>query len=143
MCVFRAEIGMEGERKTCKEYATSFPDQQKVRTLASRRKSMEELLMSSVSRPKVLSKSSDQLNHIKGTHVLPAGEKRDDTKQHSAPLLHSKENIQNFKEPGPVEHTSTLGNSGTRRSSVEGKVTAVAGSPRGASETARYHFILN
>lgn len=99
--------------------------------------------MFSDSRPKLLSKSSDQLNHIQGTHVLSGGEKRDNSKQHSAPLLDFKEEI--FKEPGPIKHTSTVGNSWTRRSSVEGKVTAIVGSPRGASEnnpTARYHFIL-
>lgn len=146
-CVFRAEIEAEAQRTACKVYAASVPDQQKVRALAPRGKSMEELGISTVSKPKVLSKSSDHLYQMEEAHILCDREKRD-TRQHCAPLIGSEENVQRgpehrvFKEPGLLEHTSTAVNSWVRTSSVsgkEGKVTATAGSPRGTSEN-RYHF---
>ncbi|MCI4386277.1 hypothetical protein PGIGA_G00060470 [Pangasianodon gigas] len=139
--VSRAEITVEGERRVCKEYAVSVPDQRRVR-MASRGKSMEELGTSMVSRPKVLSKSSDQLNQIQGTRVLSDREKRNSTKQHYALLAGSEDNVQIgpehriFNEPGSIEHTSTVVNPWIRTSvsGREGRVTATPSSPRGTSE---------
>ncbi|KAF5891712.1 protein Shroom1-like, partial [Clarias magur] len=120
-----------------KEYAASVPDQQRVRAMSSRRKSMEELGASVVSRPKVLSKSSDQLNEIQRARV-PSEEE----KQHCVLLLSSEENVRTgpdpgiFREPGLLEHRSPAGTSWGRTSSTsgkEGKVTAL-GSPRGTGE---------
>lgn len=138
-CVFRAEIKVEGERAVCKEYAASVLDQQRGRMVASRGKSMEELGVSRVSRPEVLSKSSDQLNQIQGTHVLHYKENRDNVQ------IGPDHRI--FKDPGSLEHTSTVGNSWIRTSSVLGKeckVTATPSSPRGTDENnliVRYNFL--
>lgn len=130
---------MEGERAVCKEYAASVPDQQRVRMVASRGKSMEELGLSRVSRPKVLSKSSDHLNQIQGARILHGEENRDD--------VELRPDHRTFKDPGSVEHTSAVGHSWVRTSSVSGKeckVTAAPSSPRGTSENnliVRYHFL--
>lgn len=110
---------------------------------------MEELGISTVSKPKVLSKSSDHLYQMEEAHILCDRQKRD-TRQHFAPLVGSEENVKTgpehrvFKEPGLLEHTTSIAVNWVRTSSVsgkEGKVTATAGSPRGASEN-RYHFII-
>lgn len=139
----RAEIKVEGERTGYKEYAASVPDQQRVRVVAPRGKSMEELGVFRVSRPEVLSKSSDQLNQVQRTRVLSDRENRDSTKQHNAPRVGSENNVQIgadrrvFQEPGSSEHTSTVGNAWVRTSSVSGKesrVTATPSPPRGPSE---------
>lgn len=120
---------------------------------ASRGKSMEELGTAVVSRPKVLSKSFDQLNEIE----MSDREKGNSIKQHYATRFGS-DDVQvgpgpwTFKEPGLLEHTATSTASSWVRTSPlsgkEGKVTATSSSPRGTSENSlivRYHslqFIL-
>ncbi|KAK3555359.1 hypothetical protein QTP86_014949 [Hemibagrus guttatus] len=135
-----AEIRVEGERADCKEYASLVLDQKRVRMVASRGKSMEELGTAVVSRPKVLSKSFDQLNQIQ----MSDREKRNSIKQHYTPQVGSDDvrvgpGPWTFKEPGSLEHTatSTASSSWVRAypvSGKEGKVTATSSSPRGTSE---------
>ncbi|KAK2826917.1 hypothetical protein Q7C36_017843 [Tachysurus vachellii] len=131
-----AEIRTEGERPVCKEYTASVVEQKRVRMVASRGKSMEELGRSVVSRPKVLSKSTDHLNQVQ----MSVREKGNSSKQHySSDDLQVRPESRTSKEPGSLEHTptSTAGSSCVRTSPLsfkEGNVTASSSSPRGTSE---------
>uniref|UniRef100_A0A8C1B355 Shroom family member 1 n=1 Tax=Cyprinus carpio carpio TaxID=630221 RepID=A0A8C1B355_CYPCA len=53
----------------------SVPDERHVQVRASRGKSMEELGVSRVTRPEVLSKSSEQLDQVQGSQVMPGTER--------------------------------------------------------------------
>ncbi|XP_052444434.1 protein Shroom1 [Carassius gibelio] len=57
-------------------HTASVPDERHVQVRASRGKSMEELGVSRVTRPEVLSKSSEQLDQVQGGQVMPATERR-------------------------------------------------------------------
>ncbi|XP_076835926.1 protein Shroom1 [Brachyhypopomus gauderio] len=102
-------------------HAASVPDQRPARVMASRGKSMEELGVSKVTRPKVLSKSSEQLNEHQTSHVASGRESHSlsflvETQEHTqrklrqeyVPLAGSGMNIQTIpdlhcsKEPGSL-----------------------------------------
>ncbi|KAF4098189.1 protein Shroom1 [Onychostoma macrolepis] len=57
-------------------HTASVPDERHVQVRASRGKSMEELGVSRVTRPEVLSKSSEQLDQVQGRQVMPGLERR-------------------------------------------------------------------
>ncbi|KAJ8408810.1 hypothetical protein AAFF_G00246280 [Aldrovandia affinis] len=66
----------EGEAPPGKTRAISVPEDQLVRVVAPRGKSMEELGVSRVSGPPILSKSSDQLDQLRSKQSGPVREKR-------------------------------------------------------------------
>ncbi|KAG7484629.1 hypothetical protein MATL_G00052190 [Megalops atlanticus] len=66
----------EGEVPVMKTRAASVPEDQRVRVVAPRGKSMEELGSTRVSGTPVLSKSSDQLDQLHGRQARPVREKR-------------------------------------------------------------------
>lgn len=57
-------------------HTVSEPDDRRVRRIAPRGKSMEELGVSKTSKPKVLSKSSEQLDQLQRKQVLSGKDKR-------------------------------------------------------------------
>ncbi|XP_036381068.1 protein Shroom3 [Megalops cyprinoides] len=66
----------EGEVPVMKTRAASVPEDRRVRVVAPRGKSMEELGSTRVSGTPVLSKSSDQLDQLHGRQAKPVREKR-------------------------------------------------------------------
>ncbi|TTX06325.1 Protein Shroom1 [Bagarius yarrelli] len=121
---FRVEVGSPA----CKEHVKSVPDQKQVRRVASRGKSMEELGTSAVFSPKVLSKSSDQLNQIK------TSDRKKKSTKFGSEHIRIRPDFWNFQESGSL---ATAGTSWDRTSPVpvtESKVTATSSSSRGTSE---------
>ncbi|XP_062868003.1 protein Shroom1 [Trichomycterus rosablanca] len=109
------------------QYASSVPDQPRVRKVAPRGKSMEELGVSEISRAKVLSKSSEQLHQLHKKHIMSERERKDLSfsvnkeehskrrlQQHIAPLIGFEQNahaghvLSVSKDPCSLDHPSTV-----------------------------------
>lgn len=74
--ILRVQRKVEEETVVHHSHTASVPDERRVQIRASRGKSMEELGVSKVMRPEVLSKSSEQLDQLQGMQVNPSAEKK-------------------------------------------------------------------
>ncbi|XP_026875364.2 protein Shroom3 [Electrophorus electricus] len=132
-CLFSAQH----KEDDFKHHAASVPDQRPARVMASRGKSLEELGVSKVARPRVLSKSSEQLHQPQEKPVASDRESRylpflAETQEHTqrklrqehAPLIGCEKNIQAIpdqhcsKEPSSLDHPSTTGEGITSSAAV-------------------------
>ncbi|XP_072518432.1 protein Shroom1 [Salminus brasiliensis] len=126
-----SQISVEGEVPVSKHYGGSVPDQRRMRVMAPRGKSLEELGVSKVISPRVLSKSSEQLHQLPDKHVVSDRDKRGSwflkhehtqrkVKQDCVVLVGSEKNAQVApghrlsKEPCSGQSPSTVFHSRTR-----------------------------
>ncbi|KAL7844683.1 hypothetical protein SRHO_G00232220 [Serrasalmus rhombeus] len=118
-----AQIKVEREVPVYKHYAGSVPDQRRMRVMAPRGKSLEELGVSVVISPRALSKSSEQLHQLSGKHLLSGTDKRDlpfltDKHKHIQRKLKQDHQVaaehQSSKEPCSLDHSSTENHSRVR-----------------------------
>ncbi|XP_043077697.1 protein Shroom3 [Puntigrus tetrazona] len=102
---------VEEDAVVCHSHSASVPDERREPVRALRGKSMEELGVSRVTRPEVLSKSSEQLDQVQGRQVMSATERRSMSflaeGRHTQRRIPSSGELRDNSQAGPENTLST------------------------------------